>query len=1124
MFKTSGSLRFSLLAWTLLVMWSTSEPLRAEPIDDYNASLKLYEQKRWDAAAKGFAGFVKAAPEHAKAALAQLYQGQALTHAQKYPEARTVFREFLKAHPEHPDAPLAAYRVGESSFFLNDFATAASELGDFVTKYPKHDLTGWGWQYLGEAQLQLAQAAQARYTAAATAGKANEATAESRLQYEKASEAVKALNVALSKSTAGDEQAEAKFMLAQAQELLADAYRVEGKTDIASQNFGMAEKLFEEVAASDSAHAPEALFTLAKIDYQAERYQEAAAGFEQLISRFPKSNLISTAELNAAYSYYQIKDYAKSEAHFIQAAQTPNLASNAMFWVGMCRKGAQNWVGAIEVFSDLASKNPQGKMAEKVTFHWADCEAGRKRYAEARQLFESIVTKWPTSSLAGDAHYSAADMALRSGDSAGALALAEAFSTKYPASTLKQLNDLVLGKALLARGAEAAKTDPTHGQPDFTQAAQLFQGVINSSKVPRTALHARIQLAIAQKRLQNFPAVVEALKPIQQMVERGDAGSEAYLETLPLLGEAYLQAGSAAEAEQVLQLTLSKLPADSAADRSQTVMKLAEVRAAQGRWPEMFESLDQLQALPQGTPLAAEAAYQNAERALASQNREVAIQLLTRIVALGEKTDYFAVALSDLGKVQDEDQQYQAAAQTYQKLLESSITHPEVLATAAFNRGLCLKKDAKADPQKLLGAAAAFEEGVQRFAIPKDRALPDENDFRVAKHVVAMARQAATIHAELAPQVPAETEKHIAAADRLWSMAYEQLEKVLPVQDKLPPAEHLTMAPDEMMHLWASQIFNAGNQSRADEIFTLLYQNYPASQYADDAKLIVAQGLDQAGQTPEARALYQSLLSDVNVPNETRLSGLVSWMNLEARVENWPESGRLSEELIAKFPMSSEALNARYRLGESLLMNKTKTAADVIQATKTLSDLRSDPAVSDVKWRNELELLWAEAKLLEQEAVVEKNYEPIRSAIGELLKNHPTGVLADQAHELLGRVEYKESNFPAAREHLESVVKSTSSAKSPLAARAQILIADSYLITKQFDEAMLGYTNVYTNYLYPEYQSAALWKTVDIDLQQKEWKRAEETINTLLKDFPNCVEAPIARKTLDEVRKKLPAP
>lgn len=135
----------------------------------------------------------------------------------------------------------------------------------------------------------------------------------------------------------------------------------------------------------------------------------------------------------------------------------------------------------------------------------------------------------------------------------------------------------------------------------------------------------------------------------------------------------------------------------------------------------------------------------------------------------------------------------------------------------------------------------------------------------------------------------------------------------------------------------------------------------------------------------------------------------------------------------------------------------------------------------------------------------------------------PDALIIDQAHLLLGRADLKEAMFAEARVHLKSVVDSPTSAKSPLAARAQLAIADTFLAEKKLAEAVQAYTDVYANYPFPEHQSAALLQVGRIDVTEKKWEQADASLNLLIKDFPNSPEAVTAKSLLVEVQKNLPA-
>ena len=1049
-----------LVVWvSFAVLWGLGSPLAwAEPIDEYNSAISFYEMKRWEFAVKGFEKFLQDSPTHPKAPLAQLYLGQSLTHSQKYEEARAVFRKFLAAHMQHRDAALAAYRIGESSYFLTDYPAASTELESFVKTYPNHDLAVWGWQYLGEARLQL-----------------NDANG-----------AVQAFEVVLKLKTDVTEQVETKFYLARAYEAL--------------QQPDKATALLKEVAASDHPRAAEVLFGMASTEYEANRFESAATGFEDLTTRFPKHTLVATAELNAGFSRYHFRDFPGAEAHFERATQSPATKLTATFWKGMCRKSSDDWAGAIEIFEALASKVQPGELAEKNAYHWADSELHRNRYAEAQKLFLSLFEKWPNSIYADDSLYSAADSALRGKQTAEAIRLAELFQTRFELSPLRPLGEMLLGRALVSRGDETRATELEKAQADFQRATQLFRNVVTTSTVSRTVMQSRILWARAEKRLNHPDRVIEALTPVAEAIEKGQPGSADYADALPMLGEALLDVGKIGETETVLMQALKSLPATT--DRRPTLVKLAELRAVQGHWPQLEETLDQLAKVDTNGALLGQSAYDNSERAISKKEWVAAQKLLERVVALGEGNSNYVLALAGLGSVQAEQGQHVLGAETYRILLnmQTADATTEVLSKAAFNLGFCLERDAGSDEIKLALASEAFAAGANRFAIQKDNLTPSAADYKAAMEACKCARRAAAIEVKL---------KHLEKADALWQLAYDQILK-------LSPADQEREQPDALLFEWAANQLNAGDATRADTLFTKLYETSPTSEFADDARLYVTEGHIQGNRAAAARSLLSILVEDPQTALDVRRKALMSWMNFEAELLNWSESQRIAEIVIKSFGNTPDAFEARLRVGEAQVQR-----GDFNNAAQTLTDLRSDPSLPMVKWKPQMEMFWAESQLGLKGSVLE--YESVRKPLEALVADTSDPVIADQADEILGRIDIREAKFADARAHFERVTHSAASAKSELAAKAQFAIAESYLAQLDYQNAIPAYNLVYTAYAWPEFQAPALLQMAACDMALNEWDSAKSTLETLIKEFPQSQQFQQATQDLQIVQKKLPA-
>ncbi len=1056
--RIKGGVQVVLGGWLLLVSAAVG---LAEPIDDYNSALKFYEDKRWDFASKEFAKFLAAAPTHPKAPLAQLYQGQALTHARRFEAGRTVFREFLKANATHPEAPLAAYRIGESSFFLKDYQAANDELSGYVTTYPNHDLVPWGWQYLGESRIELKDAAGA----------------------------VIALETVLKLRTGKEEQIEAKFFLARAQIQLGDNEKALAH--------------YTQIAATNSPRAAEALFELASRAYEAHDYPAAAQSFEGIITRFAGSNLAPLATLNAGFARYQASEFPAAEKHFAVAIQDTSNESKAEFWLGMSRKRQEKWAEAIEVFQKLAAKTPPTKDADRVSFHWADCEMQRANYDDARKLFLEVVTKFPKSEWADDAQYASADAALRAGQAGEAIRLTERFPNLFPTSTFLSLNEQLLGRALLKRGDENQSTNTTSAQADYLQAVGLFRGVLAKATGPKTLLQTRFQLARAEKRLNHPQEVVDSLTPVAEAIRKGDAGSGEFADALPMLADALLALDKTTEAEAILAQAIAGLP--PGADRRPTLVKLIELRAKQGQWEPLIESLNQLVPLDTDRKLVNQTASDAAVQAIDAANWKVAEKLLAVVIAGGPQSEYYVSGMSDLGLVLAKQERHAEAATCYSTVLNSPLAPPLTLAQAAFNQGVCLEKEAGEDAEKQKLAAETLGKSAVQFAIPAEKLLTNDDEKQIGEQSVRCAILAAELYRKL---------ELVELADPLWSLAYHQSLKLV-IED---PAAQTRPPRDEILWRWAVTYFEAENYTKTEELYAQLLKDHSDSAFAGEAKLFIAQGHDNAGRLTEARKLYQELETEADL--DLREQALISGMNLEARAEVWKESSRIAQALLADFPQSQQALLAKFLVGEAQYNQKQHQAA-----FQTLSALAADPALAAtatpaVDWRPQLLLLVMESKF----DMPDKDYDGIRAMLPEFQKLYSTGVYVDQVQDLLGRIAVREARFDEGRQHFTRVIDSPISRKKNLAGKAQLWLADSFLSEKKYEEAIRAYTNLYVNYKIPEYQASALLQSAVCDRELKNWDAASISLERLIKEFPeSTLEVAEAKQMLEEIRKNLPA-
>lgn len=249
--RWSRIVQFHLIRWgLLLVALAVLSPgvVRADADDDYNLALQFYKQERWEFAVDKLQSYLKTAPaDHGKMPLAKLYLAQALVHQRKFAEARPVFRDFVNNYPQQDDIPLAMYRVAECSYFIDDFASAKTELNAFLAKVPAdHPLSEWALQYLGETELQLEEPDAAR----------------------------QAFEKGLAQFPQGRLSGEMQFGLARTYDALEEPAK--------------AQKLYQQIAATNGPRAADAEFNLAAHLFEDQQYEQAAGLFEGIPEKFAR--------------------------------------------------------------------------------------------------------------------------------------------------------------------------------------------------------------------------------------------------------------------------------------------------------------------------------------------------------------------------------------------------------------------------------------------------------------------------------------------------------------------------------------------------------------------------------------------------------------------------------------------------------------------------------------------------------------------------------------------------------------------------------------------------------------------------------------------------------------------
>jgi TolA-binding protein len=241
---------------------------------------------------------------------------------------------------------------------------------------------------------------------------------------------------------------------------------------------------------------------------------------------------------------------------------------------------------------------------------------------------------------------------------------------------------------------------------------------------------------------------------------------------------------------------------------------------------------------------------------------------------------------------------------------------------------------------------------------------------------------------------------------------------------------------------------------------------------------------------------------------------LVLLLDIAWEAKDWPTVVSTARALIQKFPQGDQRAFAEYRLGEGLL--QTGKTSEAIETLAKLHDT-PDTAVKQAEWFPGVRLLLAEAQLQGQK------YAAVEATVQKFRDEDPQSPLLYQADEILGRRFKNEARWEEARTALKRVVDSESGRRTETAAKAQLLIAETYLLEMKDSEAVAEYYKVFLNYDFPEYQAPALYQSAKCDERLMRWASAVKAYETLIQTFPEDEYAKKAQPELEAAKKRVPA-
>lgn len=975
--------------------------------------------------------------------------------------AEETFKKFLKDHPKHERVPFARLYLGLALTNLEKYDEARAVLRAFVKDFPNNQQVPQAMYRVAESSYFLDDLKSAETEFQAFLAKSPE---DSLREYALPYYGDTLLRLGKAEAAAASFQQAIKLF--PQSKMLEDSRWGLAKSLDAQQKFPEALVLYREIAANKAGlRAAQAQLQIANRLFEQKDFANAAKEYTALEKNFPESKHVATARLNAGNAYYELKDYKAAAAQFELAAKEPAQAATASYWRGMSQKQLGDLAGAAATLKAVFEAHAQNPIAEQVLFQWADCELRLSQFDSAEQHFVEVAKRWPQGQWADDALYFAGEAALQRANRAekpeartAAIQAAESytkqFATTQPNSGLKLYNDLLRGRVLLSRGSDA----------DAAASVDLFKGVLTAAQRPQTQGQARYHLARAQQRLKQHAAVLETLAPVIEQVRKDGAASE-FIDGLVLFASSALSEKKYPEALAAAADYIRLAPKGEQIDQAFVTKALAE--ANQKQFAAAKQSIEQLRTVLPNSPWIVRTTLQLAELAYSQKDFDAALNWYAVGVAAGPQSPHFVPALSGQSWSQFEKKQYKPAAEGFARIVKE-FPQNTLAPEAAFKAAESLRLDNQLEP-----AVTAFSAAFESYS-------PGQFGYLAGLEAARTLRRL----------------NKVEEADAAYA-------KLLV---KFPKPENL----DKLLEEWALMNYDAERYARSDELFKRLLAETPNSDVADNARFNLAESDLLAGKIDAAKAAFQQLEQNPKSDAEVQQLSLFRLMAIAEEQQQWEELAKTAGALRTRFAEGEYKTDAAFYLALSHLHRQQADPA--LELLKPLAAAKADPLMKEKPWFPRVFVLLAEIQWQK------KNYADVIATVTDFRAWDPKNKLLYQAEEVLGRAYKNQAKFDEARAVFKQVIDDPNGAKTETAAKAQLMIAETYLHQKDYKTALEHYLRVYLLYKYPEWQAPALLQAGRCDAQLGQWSKAVADYESLLKEFPQSKEAAEAKPLLEQAR------
>ena len=970
-----------------------------------------------------------------------------LYRKQRWDLAADSFRQFLDTYPEHERTNLSRLYLGLSLHSLKQYDEARQLFVDYSNEEPEGRNIADARYRIAECSYHLNEfkASIEQFDLYLKNHSGHELNSwallfsgDAHVNLQQWSEAQTKLRQLLGSSPPAQLVTDAKFSLAGA---------LEGAGNITD-----AIVIYRELADATSASiASRSSLRIGAILFRQRKYREAAETYDQIIDKTQDNTLKASASLNAGLAWYRSGEFEKAVQRLEAIPDGSRLQPRSLMLTGLSFRELKQWEQAREALDKSLVLSANTSLEPEIVFERAQLERLAGDQATSAQMFEDFADRWSEDSRVADSLFNAAELRLELSENDKARALFDRLKASGDAG--ESPSRKVLEARILLKEQQAE------------QAVSILKSVVSDSEssdaTDRTAVIGRYYLVRTYHQTGQHQEAVTTLQPLLQILD-----DEPFADLRGIL------AAGAISSLQLKNYAVTRQYADKYMDAQPEGKQTADVLAARcvasAHLNEFDQSVKDGQTLVSDfadKPQAWNAILQAAEAAW-QKDQFVHSEALFALAA-GQQSNVAVRAAGLSGQAWSlyRRKQLDESRQLFSTLVDE-LPDADSAPESQYMVAMTLMDSGK-DDEALVEFQKCFEAGKAELAT--------DSEFSKARRKYAFEA------GQMVARLLGDADK-IDQADQQW----DELVKSFPNASGL----------DQILDEWAYLNLVNKRYDRSDKIYRRLLEQFGESQYAGQARLSLAESDMQADRTEQAIAEFQAIVDEPKYGAQEKEKALYQLIDVFASRRNWIKVRELAGLFAKHHSTSDRAPRIQLLYAESLL--DLQELALAVEQLELLRTAVKDGLLAPDEWT---ERIWV---VLAETALASGDYEQIDGFVDELSDRVPGSRYTFQMFDIQGRrwKSQAEPDFDKAIEYFRKVTQDEHGRGTATAARCQFMIAETYLLQKDYSNARKEFYRVYLTYEYDEWQARALFQAAGCELALDRKSEAARNYKDLIKEFP----------------------